>query len=351
MSIIKLNETPLRTSRNFNINNIKLENIEIPSEIEKFNNFKIINNNTNVKINEIKKDINIKYGVGDILINQIKDNSNINIEIDIEGKNKETIILEFELDDNNRNLVDNINIIAKENSVSNVIIKYVSKDSKFYHNGICNITAQKSSKISITILNLINDLSDNFYTINNIINDEASVNYKIVDFGGKNSISNYYSNISENAVNNIDTIYLGDKEKIIDINYIAELYGKFSKINMNVEGALNDYAKKNFKGTIDFKRGCSKAVGSENEYCILLSDNVRAKSLPMLLCGEEDVEGEHSAAAGKVDSKQLFYIMSRGFSYNEALKLIIRARFNKVIKKLDEDLKNIIIEEIDRRLK
>ena len=351
MSIIKLNETPLRTSRNFNINNIKLENIEISSKIEKFNNFKIINNNTNVKINEIKKDINIKYGVGDILINQIKDNSNINIEIDIEGKNKETIILEFELDDNNRNLVDNINIIAKENSVSNVIIKYVSKDNKFYHNGICNVTAQKSSKISITILNLINDLSDNFYTINNIINDEASVNYKIVDFGGRNSISNYYSNISENAVNNIDTIYLGDKEKIIDINYIAELYGKFSKINMNVEGALNDYAKKNFKGTIDFKRGCSKAVGSENEYCILLSDNVRAKSLPMLLCGEEDVEGEHSAAAGKVDAKQLFYIMSRGFSYNEALKLIIRARFNKVIKKLDEDLKNIIIEEIDRRLK
>ena len=28
--MIKLNETPVRTARNFNINNIKLENIEIP---------------------------------------------------------------------------------------------------------------------------------------------------------------------------------------------------------------------------------------------------------------------------------------------------------------------------------
>ena len=33
---MKLNETPVRTSRNFNINNIKLENIEIPENIPLF---------------------------------------------------------------------------------------------------------------------------------------------------------------------------------------------------------------------------------------------------------------------------------------------------------------------------
>ena len=34
---MKLNETPVRTSRNFNINNIKLDNIEIPKKIPTFN--------------------------------------------------------------------------------------------------------------------------------------------------------------------------------------------------------------------------------------------------------------------------------------------------------------------------
>ena len=34
---MKLNETPVRTSWNFNINNIKLENIEIPEKIPTFN--------------------------------------------------------------------------------------------------------------------------------------------------------------------------------------------------------------------------------------------------------------------------------------------------------------------------
>jgi len=35
---IKVNETPIRTSRNFRINNIKIDNIDIPEKIEEFKN-------------------------------------------------------------------------------------------------------------------------------------------------------------------------------------------------------------------------------------------------------------------------------------------------------------------------
>ncbi len=33
---MKVNETPVRTSRNFRINNIKFDNLEIPENIDKF---------------------------------------------------------------------------------------------------------------------------------------------------------------------------------------------------------------------------------------------------------------------------------------------------------------------------
>ena len=71
----------------------------------------------------------------------------------------------------------------------------------------------------------------------------------------------------------------------------------------------------------------------------------------MLLCGEEDVEGNHSFAAGKIDENQLFYIMSRGFNYKEAMKLIVKAKFNKILESIDvQHLKKEIINEIDERL-
>lgn len=47
---------------------------------------------------------------------------------------------------------------------------------------------------------------------------------------------------------------------------------------------------------------------------MLLSDKAKSKALPMLLCTEEDVEGSHSTATGKVDESELFYLMTRGFS-------------------------------------
>lgn len=40
--------------------------------------------------------------------------------------------------------------------------------------------------------------------------------------------------------------------------------GKQSFIDIDVQGALSGNAKKNFKGTIDFKKGCKKAKGNEN---------------------------------------------------------------------------------------
>ena len=36
MSILKINETTVRTSRNFNINNVKLEDIQIPENLKEF---------------------------------------------------------------------------------------------------------------------------------------------------------------------------------------------------------------------------------------------------------------------------------------------------------------------------
>ena len=43
--------------------------------------------------------------------------------------------------------------------------------------------------------------------------------------------------------------------------------------------------------------------------------------------------------------------MSRGFSYNETMKLIVKAKFNNIIDTIkEEDIRNLIIDEIDKKL-
>ena len=50
-------------------------------------------------------------------------------------------------------------------------------------------------------------------------------------------------------------------------------------------------------------------------------------------------------------NKELFYIMSRGFDKKEAMKLIVRAKFNSIISKIQaENLKKEILDEIDKKI-
>lgn len=351
METLKINETPKRTSRNFNINNIKLENIEIPERVEEFKNIQIKSNQ--VAIDSKVDNYTLTYGLGEDLENQVKQQSNKPIKLTIDGKESEEIEINFNFDEQNANLLENIEIIANKNSNATIIIKYTSNENvKAYHNGIIRAIAGENANINVILVNLLNSSSNNFISIENTIEKTANINYYIVDFGGKNSITNYYSNLlGEESNNTLNTIYLGGKDQLFDLNYIAELRGKKSNINIEVQGALKENSKKHFKGTIDFKKGCKKATGNENESCMLLSETAKSLSLPMLLCSEEEVEGNHSSSAGKIGEKELFYIMSRGFELKEAMKLMVRAKFNKILTGIENDeLKNIILREIDERL-
>ena len=120
---------------------------------------------------------------------------------------------------------------------------------------------------------------------------------------------------------------------------------------MNVCGLLKDSVCKNFVGTIDFKKGSKKSVGDECEYCILLSDEVKANSTPILLSAEEDVDGKHSSSVGKIDEDELFYLMSRGITKDEALKLLIMARLSAFANNLNsEKVRDEILKRIDKNI-
>lgn len=361
MEKVRLNDTPVRTSVNFGINDIVLEGYSVPEEIKAFDTVTIKSGEACVTRNAKKDKVNLTYGAGKLLEEQVNTQSNQNIQIVIDQKhkaNKENIEIDFNFNGKDDCLVDNIEILAKEGSKGTVVLRYKSNEKnassqgESYHNGICRIKAKKNSEIQVVIVNLLDGESRNFISIEGDVKEAAKLDLITVDFGGRSSVSNYYLNMKEdNSVGSINSIYLGKEDQRIDMNYIAHLYGKKSNIDIEVQGALKDQAVKSFKGAIDFKTGAKKAKGNENEFCMLLSDKAKSKALPMLLCTEEDVEGNHSSASGKVDPKELFYLMSRGFSQKEAMKLIVKARFSHIIEQIEnEALIEEVLAEIDKRL-
>ena len=120
--MLKLNETPVRTSRNFNINNIKIEGVEIPEVIEEFNNVDIIRESENIEISSEIKNTTLTYGLGDFLTELVNNKSNCRLKINIEDNKDSKNYIDFKFDDENKDLFENIEIESKENSKSTIII-------------------------------------------------------------------------------------------------------------------------------------------------------------------------------------------------------------------------------------
>ena len=77
MDNLKLNETQVRTAKNFRINNIKLENIEVPEVIPLFENVTIIGDTSKMDIEQNADNTNtdLVYGLSEELTNQVKTRS------------------------------------------------------------------------------------------------------------------------------------------------------------------------------------------------------------------------------------------------------------------------------------
>lgn len=145
--------------------------------------------------------------------------------------------------------------------------------------------------------------------------------------------------------------YLGQKQQTVDLNLVVDHWGQKTTSEINAAGALKDDARKTFRGTIDFKKGSAGSVGNEQETVLMLGDGAVNKTVPLILCAEENVVGNHGATIGELDEDTLFYFESRGISAAEAENVMARAAIERLARTLqDETAQAAILTELEEVL-
>lgn len=181
---------------------------------------------------------------------------------------------------------------------------------------------------------------------------ESTVDYVSAEIGAKTTAVYYKTDLMHDESNfNSQAMYLGNDDQVVDFSYWVPTQGIKTNTDIVTTGALLDTSKKFFRGTIDFLRGGKKAVGSESDTCILLSPHVHSISVPLLLCKEDDVVGNHASSAGQIDKDKLFYLMSRGFSEAGAQLIIVESNIRPVIDAIgDKDLENKALQAVREKM-
>ncbi len=117
----------------------------------------------------------------------------------------------------------------------------------------------------------------------------------------------------------------------LDVNEVVRHHGRGTRSELAYSGVLEDAAAKSLRTTIDLVHGARGAQGNEAEAVLVLGDDVTNKTLPVILCDEDDVAGNHGATIGSVSPEQLAFLASRGLSREDAEALFVRALFEDAI--------------------
>ena len=125
--------------------------------------------------------------------------------------------------------------------------------------------------------------------------------------------------------------YLGRGTETLDINHVARTRGRDGRVAIRESGILNDAAHKSLRATIDLVHGGSGSRGDEAETVLVNGDGVVNKTMPVILCDEDDVQGNHGATIGAVAEDQMEYLVGRGLSRVQAEDLFVRALFDDAL--------------------
>lgn len=128
---------------------------------------------------------------------------------------------------------------------------------------------------------------------------------------------------------------LSDSDSL-DINLSIVQTGRKTASDTAVKGVLRGAAKKIFRGTIDFRNGAAGSVGTEREQVLLLDETVVNKTVPVILCAEEDVVGTHGATIGRIDPKHIFYMQARGIPEAQIYEILAQSQLGSIVRQIGD---------------
>jgi Fe-S cluster assembly scaffold protein SufB len=148
----------------------------------------------------------------------------------------------------------------------------------------------------------------------------------------------------------LESIFEGEGASAEDIEVVFgdgyqrfDLVSDLSHVAGNSRGriicnsVLKDNSRSIFKGMIRIGKEAKSSNAYLAGHAILLSPNAKSDAIPGLEILTNEVKATHSASVAQIDQEQIFYMMTRGLSEDEAKKFIVLGFLEPAISRIDSE--------------
>jgi len=147
-------------------------------------------------------------------------------------------------------------------------------------------------------------------------------------------------------------LYLMDRNQHIDNQVFVDHAVPDCTSNESFKGILDDHASGVFNGHILVRKDAQRTNAYQNNKNILISDKAVIDTKPFLEIYADDVKCSHGATVGQLDTEAMFYLRSRGISFENSRMLLMYAFAAEIVNKISiEQLRNRIDDLVKKRLR
>lgn len=131
-------------------------------------------------------------------------------------------------------------------------------------------------------------------------------------------------------------LYFVDAGQHIEHRLFVDHNAPHTRSNVDYRGALQgEGAHSVWVGDVLIRQVAEGISTYESNKNLVLTDGCRADSVPNLEIETGEIEGAgHSSSTGRFEDEQLFYLMSRGISEDEARRLVVRGFFADIVRRI-----------------
>lgn len=258
-------------------------------------------------------------------------------------------------DNDQASLFNHVLVVAEESAAVTYVENYVStvEEAKGQANIIAEVIVGDNAQVTYGAVDVLAKGFNTYVNRRAHVKRDGKMDWALGLMNDSNTIAENITHlVGDNSNGETKMVVVGRGEQKQNFTTEVRHWGKDSAGHILKHGVMKESAQSIFNGIGKIEHGATRADAQQESRVLMLSEKARGDANPILLIDEDDVTAGHAASVGRVDPLQLYYLMSRGITKEEAERLVIHGFLAPVVTQLPiEGVKKQLTEVIERKVR
>ena len=231
-------------------------------------------------------------------------------------------------------------VVLEEDAEATLLMETASdsEEDPGLHNGTIEIHVGRGAKLRYVNLQNWNDRTWHFAHQKAVVEKQAQIQWTIGALGARLAkVNQRVALAGSDAEAQVNGVMFTQGKQHLSYNTHQHHEAPYCRSDLLYKAALQDASRTVWRGMIKVDEAGQRTDAYQRNDNLRLAKTARADSIPGLEIEADDVRCTHGSTRGRVDDTMIYYAMSRGYTRQEAVRMIVTGFFQQVFDRITID--------------